>query len=141
MKRLVETIARDVLRVLLEDLFRRRPVQKPPPAAPGAVVVGRCRKVVDGDSLWIRGVETQVRLWGVDAPETDEPGYDAARAFLARLVRDEDVRVEPVALDKYGRLLARCYLPDGREINRLMIESGTAREYCRFTDNHYGTCR
>ena len=38
-------------------------------------VNGSVRYVVDGDSLYINGYEPQIRLWGVDAPESDEPGF------------------------------------------------------------------
>jgi endonuclease YncB( thermonuclease family) len=39
--------------------------------------------------------------------------------------------------DRYGRTVARCFLPNGQEINRLMIESGTAQEYVRFSRGFY----
>ncbi|MFT7235129.1 MAG: endonuclease YncB(thermonuclease family), partial [Methylophagaceae bacterium] len=39
--------------------------------------------------------------------------------------------------DKYGRTVARCYLANGEEINRLMIDSGKAAEYKYFTKGFY----
>ncbi|MGJ8535737.1 MAG: thermonuclease family protein [Parasphingopyxis sp.] len=42
--------------------------------------------------------------------------------------------------DRYGRLVARLYLADGRDINRLLIETGAAREYCSYSQNYYGRC-
>ena len=110
---------------------------KRPPKKPANGQAGRVRHVVDGDSLYIEGVEPQIRLWGVDAPETDEPGYDAATQMLTRLAYGKDVRCEQVEIDKYGRIVGRCFLGDGREINRMMIESGAAKEYLRFTDGYY----
>lgn len=34
-------------------------------------------------------------------------------------------------------LVVSCFLSDGREINRMMIESGKAKEYRRFTKGFY----
>ena len=42
--------------------------------------------------------------------------------------------IEP---DRYGRNVARCFLADGREINRMMIEGGTVKEYRGFSKGFY----
>jgi micrococcal nuclease len=43
-------------------------------------------------------------------------------------------------IDRYGRIVGQCFLPDGRDVTAAMIESGTAQEFCRFSRNHYRTC-
>ena len=43
-------------------------------------------------------------------------------------------------IDRYGRIVGQCFLPDGRDITAAMIASGTAQEFCRYSGNHYGTC-
>lgn len=91
----------------------------------------------DGDSLYVRGRKQQVRLWGVDAPERDAAGFERATAMLSRLAQGQRITCREVDQDRYGRSVARCFLPDGREINRLMIESGTTREYRHFTKGFY----
>ncbi len=102
------------------------------PALSGFVV-----RVVDGDSLYLDSHEPQIRLWGVDAPERDEQGFTAATDELRRLADGKQLKCQEVDQDRYGRTVARCFLSDGREINRLMIESGTATEYRRFTKGFY----
>lgn len=102
-------------------------------------VAGDVRHVVDGDSLYVRGHEPQIRLWGVDAPERDEAGYREATATLTQLARGKRVTCQKVDRDRYGRTVARCFLSDGREVNRLMIESGSAREYVRFSKGFYSS--
>ncbi len=106
-----------------------------------ALHTGRCRHVVDGDSLYLQGTDPQIRLWGVDAPERDEAGYQQAKDALHALAKGKQLSCERVDIDKYQRIVARCYLPDGREINEAMLDSGLADEYCRFTRNHYGRCK
>lgn len=96
------------------------------------------RYVVDGDSLYIGSYEPQIRLWGGgDAPEKSQAGFKAASKTLYRYAYGRHVRCEKIDTDRYGRTVARCWLKDGRELNRLMIESGTAKEYRRFTKGFY----
>ena len=69
--------------------------------------------VIDGDTVVLRNGE-HVRLVGIDTPERDQCGYDAARDALAALVEDRDVTLtRPEAdRDRYDRLLR--YVDVGR---------------------------
>jgi len=100
-------------------------------------VRGSVRYVVDGDSLYITGHEPQIRLWGVDAPESDEPGFTAATTTLKRLALKKSIHCQRVDTDRYGRTVARCSLEDSREVNAEMINSGTAAEYHRYSEGFY----
>lgn len=99
---------------------------------------GRVSRVVDGDTLYLEGLSTRIRLWGVDAPERSEQGYDDATETLAALVASERLSCKHVDTDTYGRIVARCYFGDGRDLSEAMIRSGTAEEYLRFTHGYYG---
>lgn len=98
---------------------------------------GRVSKIVDGDSLYVTGHKEQIRLWGVDAPEKHEIGYNQATQMLRQLAYDQPLKIEKVATDKYGRTLARCYFSDGGELNHEMIRTGVVKEYMRFTKGFY----
>lgn len=86
------------------------------PAAATAVV----ERVVDGDTVEARigGEVEDVRLIGVDTPETVKPGAAVecfgpqASRFLKRLLEGERVRLVFGAerRDRFGRLLAYAYL-------------------------------
>lgn len=104
-----------------------------------------CRYVVDGDSLYLGGIKKQIRLWGVDAPERDEDGYQEATRALRILVDSKPIQCVQKDVDKYGRIVARCFVrADGsdfwNDVNQTMIEEGTAEEYCRFSRGFYGHC-
>ena len=73
----------------------------------GEFIEGHCRAVVDGDSLYIEGFEPQIRLWGVDAPERDESGYDRAKQQLNSLAYRQQLQCEQMDIDRYGRTVAR----------------------------------
>ena len=91
-------------------------------ARPPAVSRGTVVRAVDGDTLEVRldggGGAEDVRLIGVDTPETVKPGTPVqcfgpqASAFQHRVAEGRRVRlvvgVEP--RDVYGRLLAYAYL-------------------------------
>jgi len=97
-------------------------------------------KVVDGDTVDIDFSDhprenTRIRLWGVDTPETVKENTPVqhygpeASAFTRKNILYQRVRLklEPGnTRDRYGRLLAYIYLPDGRMMNRMLVEQGYA---------------
>ena len=115
------------------------------PAAAGAVV----ERVVDGDTIEARigGEVEDVRLIGVDTPETVKPGAPVecfgpqASGFAKRLLEGRRVRLVFGAerRDHYGRLLAYAYLPPGAPatasagsagplfVNAILVRRGLAR--------------
>lgn len=102
---------------------------------------GKVVRVVDGDSLYVNTRKKQVRLWAVDAPETDEKGYGEAKAMLKKMAMGRKIRCTIKDIDKYGRTVAQCSDENGKDINGALIESGVSNEYCRFSKNYYGSCR
>ncbi len=93
------------------------------------------QRVVDGDTVDITGPdgETQVRLYGIDAPEMDQRYGREARMFLASVAGSDDVLLDRMNRDRYGRTVAVLYV-DGRNINRELVKSGAAwvyRPFCR----------
>ena len=102
---------------------------------------GKVVRVVDGDSLYVDSRKKQIRLWAVDAPETNEAGYSEAKAMLRRFAMGRVVSCLIKDIDKYGRTVAQCSDENGKDINGALIESGVSNEYCRFSRNYYGNCR
>ena len=44
------------------------------------------RRITDGDTFRVYDLEPAIRIWGLDAPETDEPGGSEATQTLTRLI-------------------------------------------------------
>lgn len=99
------------------------------------------KKVVDGDTIEIEryGRKEDVRLIGIDTPEVVDPrktvqcfGREAS-AKAHEVLEHKRVRLEFDPLvgerDKYNRILAYVWEPDGTLYNQFMIASGFAHEY------------
>ena len=99
----------------------------------------RVLRVVDGDTIKIEtgksGQYIGVRYIGVDTPETVDPrkpveyfGQEAAE-YNSKLVEGKSVRLEfdVQKRDKYKRLLAYVFLPDGTFVNAELVKNGYAR--------------
>lgn len=106
---------------------------------------GRVIKVYDADTITIASklpyadspmYRLSVRLNGIDTPEmkgkdiSDEEKEAAklARNFVANLVLNKYVRLENIASEKYGRILADVYIGD-IHLNELLLKECYAVKY------------
>lgn len=98
----------------------------------------RVLSVSDGDTFEVsmNGVKEDIRLVGVDTPETHHPSKpkqcfgEEASEFTASLIEGKPVRLQADTKqpnrDRYSRLLRYVYLEDGRELNELLVKEGYA---------------
>ena len=106
-----------------------------PTYSPGTSVPVTVQRVVDGDTVRVRrktflglfsGPDIVVRLYGIDAPESDQwHGPDSTRQLRRELTRH--VVMEVFDNDQYGRVVALLYRPGrGREdsANYRMVRTG-----------------
>jgi micrococcal nuclease len=110
-------------------------------AAPGTYAISH---FVDGDTIGVdmNGHEEKVRFVGIDTPETHKPNTPvqcygpAAAAFTKNTIGKQRVRLVSDQLstdrDRYKRLLRYVYLPDGRDLNKVLVENGYAFYYPYF---------
>ncbi|MBU1211510.1 MAG: thermonuclease family protein [Alphaproteobacteria bacterium] len=117
------------------------------PARPAIEAISGAARVVDGDTIDVAG--QRVRLEGIDAPESAQtcPGRYArgmlgpwrcgvaASLGLAKLIGSQAVACESHETDKYGRLVATCFV-DGRDINREMVRLGHAWAFVKYSTTY-----
>jgi micrococcal nuclease len=95
-------------------------------------------RVVDGDTVEVTPAVdglTEVRLIGVDTPETSHPTYgehpygQQAKEFTTSRLEGERVALEldVEQVDPYGRLLAYLWLPDDSMFNEVLLREGYAQ--------------
>ncbi len=119
------------------------------PVQPGDRITARVTHVTDGDSLVVtlRGLRVAVRLAGINCPEWDAPGGQAATEFTTAWVKcgaTVDLEVaqdcytnKPNSWDKHGRLLAFIWR-DGEMLNEVILRGGHAQvKYIRKTGKYY----
>ncbi len=115
------------------------------PLQPGGVAI--VRGIVDGDTVTMQEAISgaiEIRLVGIQAPKLPLgrrgfqkwPLADAAKAFLAKLTGDKQVRLSHGGrrMDRHGRLLAHLHLEDGAWVQGKLLSAGLARVYS-FADN------
>ena len=109
--------------------------------APGTYAINH---FIDGDtvSVEMNGAAQSVRLIGVDTPETHKPNTpvqcygELAAAFTKKTIGGGSVRLVADSLsenrDRYNRLLRYVYLPDGRNLDELLVQQGYGFAYVQF---------
>lgn len=91
--------------------------------------------IVDGDTVRIQG--TQIRLFGVDAPEIDHPYGKKAKWALVSICKGRRVNAEILEQDAHGRAVAICHLDDGRDLSAEMVKLGLAIDWPKYSGGKY----
>jgi endonuclease YncB( thermonuclease family) len=112
--RVIVVIDGDTVLVVRQCQRREREQPEPPPIPP-------CTG----------GKPVKIRLAEIDAPEKAQPGGIESTQSLAGMVLKKRVRVNVLAVDKYGRLVAHIEL-NGNSINEEQVRRGMAWEYSSF---------
>ena len=101
---------------------------------------GTVSRVTDGDTFHLSGLDPAIRVWGLDAPERKQVGGSEATRAMRSLITGATLDCQVRDIDRYHRIVAQCFLPDGRDIAAEMIRMGVATEYCRYSRGYYQTC-
>lgn len=109
----------------------RIPFVQPNALSPADTIIrGRCW-VVDGDTIVIDQIH--IRLAGIDAPELDHPWGQQSKWALVRLCKGQTItaRIKPEM--SYERVVAECFLPDGRDLAAELVKAGLALDWPKFS--------
>jgi endonuclease YncB( thermonuclease family) len=105
-------------------------------------------KVLDGDTFHcipdqiIAGVRIHkdgsisVRLYGIDAPEKDQPYGIEAGNSLKELVKEKIVKLDIKDIDRYGRAVALVYV-GSLNVNLEQVKRGLAWAYLEYLGSPY----
>lgn len=121
---------------------------------PVRVIEGMVTKVSDGDTIQVTdnlGTKVKVRMYGMDTPETEKSNKKTGRvskpgqpygeeAFhaLQQKVNRQNVRLDVMTIDRYGRTVSIVWLGD-RNINKEMVSDGWAWAYRQYLDRAHAS--
>ncbi|WP_294615234.1 thermonuclease family protein [Roseovarius sp.] len=97
-------------------------------------LTGKCY-VIDGDTIQIGKV--RLRLAGIDAPELEHPWGKKAKWELVALCKGQIITAEIEPEISYDRVVATCFLPDGRDLSAEMVGRGMALDWPKFSGGKY----
>ena len=97
-------------------------------------------RILDGDTVEI--AQQRIRIFGIDAPETEQLCLDAAaqrsscgisaRNAMSSLSAGQPWSCTTVDLDQYGRHVARCQVA-GQDVGRWMVAQGWALAFIHYS--------
>ncbi len=94
-------------------------------------------KIYDGDTVTVmfpgESKPKRVRLYGIDAPEMDQPGGKEAREALVELIGKKEIAIDSQGTDVYGRTIG-IVLADQQDLCLEMLKLGRVwyyREYAK----------
>jgi endonuclease YncB( thermonuclease family) len=121
---------------------------------PIRTIEGIVSKVSDGDTIHITdslGTKVKVRLYGIDAPETEksnkkthkvskpgQPYGEEAHQTLNSKVYGKSIKLDIMAVDQYKRSVGIVYL-NGKNINQEMVAEGYAWAYRQYLDRPHAS--
>ena len=87
-------------------------------------------RVIDGDTVqaYDGAINTRIRLYGIDAPESKQAFGQKAKQTMIQLVANQIVNIQDHGQDAYGRMLGTIYLKS-QDINAIMVAEGMAWAY------------
>lgn len=93
--------------------------------------------IIDGDTydVLIDQRPVRIRMYAIDAPERGMPYNKVAKKYLSDLIFGKMVRLVQTDIDKNGRIVAKTYLPDGREASTEMLKAGYAWHFKKYDTN------
>ncbi len=90
--------------------------------------------VIDGDTF--NTPQQRIRLWGIDAPEKDEPLYLQSRIALKTLIGRNRLECKFIEADHYNRAVMHCHI-NGEDLGGIMVKHGYARDYTPYSKGFY----
>lgn len=106
------------------------PSNPPPTSATEGTDNWRSTEIVDGDTLYVSGPtgQLEVRIIGVNTPESGECFYEEATDALAELVAGNDLVLvaDRSDVDQYGRALRYVETTEGVDVGAELVANGFA---------------
>lgn len=109
------------------------------PVLPRGYYIARVIDVIDGDNIAVLkdGKRENIRLYGIDAPELDQPYGEESKAFLHSRFFDKRVIVYELEMDRYNRpvaLVIEVGMDTAYDAGMEQVSHGLAWAYRHYSD-------
>ena len=104
-------------------------------------------KIIDGDTIIMN--EKKIRLFGIDAPETNQYCFDkkkieyscglnSTNALIQYIKKNryKSIKCNHYEIDKYGRFISECWIGE-ISINSWLVKNGFALAYLRYSNKFF----
>ena len=98
------------------------------------IISGKCH-VIDGDTIAIK--KQKIRLAGINAPELNEPYGKQAKWAMVELCKGQNITAHLTGETSYDRVVAKCFLDDGRDLAAEMVKKELALDIPHFPNADY----
>jgi len=90
--------------------------------------------VLDGDTIEIVHAHQpeRIRLSGIDCPEKGQAYGQRAKQATSARVFGKEVTLRTFGKDRYGRTIADVILPDGANLNQILVKEGMCWWYRKY---------
>ena len=95
---------------------------------------GQGVSVLDGDTIEVlhNSRAERIRLNGIDCPEKGQAYGTRAKQAASALVFGKEMTLQTYGKDKYGRTIADVLLPDGTNVNHMLVKDGWCWWYQKY---------
>jgi endonuclease YncB( thermonuclease family) len=85
-----------------------------------------------GGRLMLEDRTERIRLNGIDCPEKGQSFGQKAKHATSALVFQKEVTLQAHGRDKHGRTIADVLLPDGTNVNQMLVKDGWCWWYRKY---------
>lgn len=95
---------------------------------------GQVIRILDGDTIEVLHNQhpKRIRLSGIDCPEKGQAFGTRAKQAVSELVFGKEVTIQTHGHDKYKRIIADVFLPDGTNVNQELVKEGWCWWYRKY---------
>lgn len=94
--------------------------------------------VLDGDTIKVvhNLQEERIRLRGIDCPEKGQAYGQRAKQATSARVFGKEVTLRTFGKDRYGRTIAEVILPNGDNLNQILVKEGMCWWYRKYASGN-----
>jgi micrococcal nuclease len=99
------------------------------------LIKGKVVSIAYGDAITVlqNSKQYKIRLYGIDTPEKKQDFGQKAKLFTSNMVFNKKVKVIPIDVDRYKRIVGMVYV-DEKCLNEELVKAGYAwiyKKYCK----------